>query len=79
MDWQEQANRRKEQTTELKSQAKELSDALENIKKDLENLLIRVPNLPHHSVPAGKSVEDNEIVQREGEIPELPERELHLA
>jgi seryl-tRNA synthetase len=36
-------------------------------------MLIRVPNLPHYSVPAGKSAEDNEIVHREGDIPELPE------
>jgi seryl-tRNA synthetase len=72
----EEANRRKEQTTELKGQAKELSESLENIKKELENLLIRVPNLPHDSVPAGKSAEDNEIVHREGEIPELPESAL---
>jgi len=72
----EEANRLKEQTAELKSQAKELSDTLENIKKELENLLIRVPNLPHVSVPTGKSAEDNEIVHREGEIPELPESAL---
>ena len=72
----EEAGRLKEQTAELKSQAKELSDTLENIKKELENLLIRVPNLPHDSVPAGKSAEENEIVHREGEIPELPENAL---
>jgi len=72
----EEANRRKEQTTELKGQAKELSESLENIKKELENQLIRVPNLPHDSVPAGKSAEDNEIVHREGEIPQLPEDAL---
>lgn len=69
----EEANKLKEKTTELKSQAKEFSDTLENTKKELEDMLIRVPNLPHYSVPAGKSAEDNEIVHREGEIPELPE------
>ena len=71
-----EADRLKEQTTELKSQAKELNDILENTKKELENLLIRVPNIPHHSVPAGKSPEDNEIVHREGEIPQLPDNAL---
>jgi seryl-tRNA synthetase len=71
-----EADRLKEQTTELKSQAKELNDTLENTKKELENLLIRVPNIPHHSVPAGKSAEDNEIVHREGEIPQLPDNAL---
>jgi seryl-tRNA synthetase len=72
----EDANRLKEKTTDLKSQAKEFSDTLENTKKELEDLLIRVPNLPHSSVPAGKSAEDNEIVHREGEIPELSESAL---
>jgi len=67
----EEANRLKEKTAELKIQAKEFSDNLENIKKELEDLLIRVPNLPHPSVPAGKSAEDNEIIHREGEIPDL--------
>jgi len=69
----EEANQLKEKTVELKTQAKEFSDNLENIKKELEDLLIRVPNLPHPSVPAGKSAEDNEIVHREGEIPDLYE------
>lgn len=69
----EEANKLKEKTTELKSQAKEFSDTLENTKKELEDMLIRVPNLPHYSVPAGKSAEDNEIIHLEGEIPELPE------
>ena len=66
----EEANQQKEKTTELKNQARELSDALETIKKELEDLLIRVPNLPHASVPRGKSAEDNEIVFKEGEIPD---------
>ena len=69
----EEANRLKDKTGELKNQAKEFSDALDKIKKELEDLLVRVPNLPHHSVPGGKSAEDNEIVFREGEIPELAE------
>jgi seryl-tRNA synthetase len=72
----EEANKLKELTAELKILARELNELLENAKKELEILLIRVPNLPHYSVPAGKSAEDNEIVHREGEIPELPESAL---
>jgi len=72
----EKADKLKEMTAELKIQAKELNETLENTKKELESLLIRVPNLPHKSVPAGKSAEDNEIVHREGKIPELGESAL---
>ncbi|MDP1621767.1 MAG: serine--tRNA ligase [Bacteroidales bacterium] len=62
-----EANRLKETTGELKAQAKEFDLALENIKIELEEILIRVPNLPHASVPLGKTPEDNIIVAAEGE------------
>jgi seryl-tRNA synthetase len=67
----DEANLIKEKTSELKNLAKELSDTLESAKKELEELLVRVPNLPHSSVPAGKSAEDNTVVLQEGVIPEL--------
>jgi seryl-tRNA synthetase len=56
------ANSLKEKTADLKSRAKELDEKLETTRRELENLLLRVPNLPHASVPAGKSAEDNELV-----------------
>ena len=55
----------KEKTVALKSKAKDFDEKLETAKKDLEELLVRVPNLPHYSVPAGKTAEDNEIVLAE--------------
>jgi seryl-tRNA synthetase len=65
------ANILKEKTAELKSGAKELDEKLEATRKELENLLLRVPNLPHAGVPAGKSAEDNEVVfSGGGAIPE---------
>jgi seryl-tRNA synthetase len=72
----EEANLLKEKPTELKNQAKDLNESLEALKKELDELLVKVPNLPHISVPAGKSAEDNEIVHREGEIPVLPENSV---
>ena len=69
----ENVNELKEKTTVLKNLAKTLSDTLDNTKKELEELLVKVPNLPHSSVPSGKSAEDNEIVHQEGIIPILPE------
>ncbi len=63
-----EANRLKENTGVLKSQAKELDLSLESIKKELDELLVRIPNLPHPSVPPGKTPEDNLVVLQEGEI-----------
>ena len=67
----EQANALKAKTAELKNLSRELGAGLESTKKELEELLVRVPNLPHASVPEGKSPEDNEVVLQEGAIPEL--------
>ena len=69
----EEANQIKEKTSELKNLAKDLTETLEAAKKELEDLLVRVPNLPHASVPAGKTPEDNLVVLQEGAIPELTE------
>jgi seryl-tRNA synthetase len=42
----------------------------------LKVLLYTIPNVPHSSVPAGKSAEDNEIVLEHGVIPTLFEGKL---
>ena len=67
-----EANHLKEKTSGLKELAKELSTTFETTKKELEEALLKVPNLPHPSVPPGKTPEDNEIVHHEGLIPDLP-------
>ncbi|MEO6405313.1 MAG: serine--tRNA ligase [Ferruginibacter sp.] len=36
-----------------------------------QNLIVRLPNLPHSSVPAGKTPEDNELVREGGTKPVL--------
>lgn len=61
----QEANALKEKTAEGKAMAKELDEKLESVKNELEELLVRVPNLPHHSVPAGKTPEDNLVVHSE--------------
>ncbi|MDP4281974.1 MAG: serine--tRNA ligase [Bacteroidota bacterium] len=68
-----EANLLKEKTAELKNQSKDLNTAFENTKKELDDLLVRIPNLPHESVPPGKSSDDNLIIRTEGNIPKLPE------
>lgn len=66
-----EAEAMKVRSTELRNISKELNDLLEQQEKEMNSLLVLLPNLPHHSVPSGKSAEDNEIVHSEGNIPEL--------
>lgn len=63
-------------TTELKAQAKSQAEALNNYETQLEECLVKLPNLPHQSVPSGKIPEDNEIIYQPDKIPELTENAL---
>ncbi|MDR0970356.1 MAG: serine--tRNA ligase [Lentimicrobiaceae bacterium] len=55
----------------LKEQSKELGEKLNEIKQQLQDKLVELPNLPHPSVPRGKSANDNLIIREEGSIPKL--------
>ncbi len=72
----EEAEKNKAETSKLKSISKELADVLEATEKQLNDLLVTVPNLPHTSVPEGKSAEDNEVVYQHGTLPDLPQTAL---
>ncbi len=61
----------RQQTTDLKERAKALQEDQAKVLTDLENHLLQIPNIPHSSVPAGKTPEDNEIVRQWGEFPVL--------
>jgi seryl-tRNA synthetase len=67
----QEASTLKEVNAQLKEKAKKLNDALESIKQRLQEKLIEIPNLPHISVPAGRTPADNECVYEEGMIPNL--------
>jgi seryl-tRNA synthetase len=61
----------KEKTVVLKARAKELQDMLDTMVAEQDGLMVQLPNLPHASVPAGKTAADNEVVSQEGAIPVL--------
>ncbi len=61
----------KEKTGVLKEESKVLSDTLTSVAEELQTLLYQIPNIPHDSVPAGNTDEDNEEVFAEGDVPEL--------
>ncbi|WP_304231837.1 serine--tRNA ligase [Jiulongibacter sediminis] len=67
----EEAEQAKAQTGELKSKSKELEEVLREVSVELTEHLYTLPNLPHESVPVGRSADDNETVLTQGEIPKL--------
>lgn len=72
----QKANLLKEKTGQLKTQDKELTEKLNELATKLQNLLYQIPNVPHASVKAGKSEEDNEKIFSEGTIPDLGKNAL---
>ncbi len=72
----QEANALKAQTAGLKDAAKKLGEELNATAEALQEHLYQVPNIPHESVPAGNSDEDNEEIFRHGEIPTLAEDAL---
>lgn len=72
----QEANGLKEKTAALKEESKVLSESLTSAADALQTLLYQIPNIPHHSVPAGTSETDNEEIFKEGDIPELIDNAL---
>lgn len=72
----DEAEALKAQTGGLKERSQELRDEQSKLEAALEELLYTLPNAPHELVPAGKSDEDNEEVNRYGDLPQLSEEAL---
>jgi len=58
----EKANILKSETSELKEKIKDLKSSFSDSENTIKELLYQIPNLPHESVPSGKSESDNEII-----------------
>lgn len=70
---QNEAKELKEKSIQLRDNISQLENEFEPIDKELYEQVVKLPNLPHESVPAGKSAEDNIIVRAGGQVPELHE------
>ena len=70
------AEEAKTKTANLKTRIKELQEVMQQTEQALTLALYDIPNIPHPSVPAGNSDEDNEVVSQHGEIPALAEGAL---
>ena len=67
------AEQKKQEVTRFKSAMQQLSDDLAIAEKQLQDELIKLPNLPHVSVPSGRTPEENVVVREVGTIPALPQ------
>jgi len=72
----ELAEEKKTEVAALKSFLQPVSEKLTGIEKNLHDELIILPNLPHASVPLGKTPEENETVREGGIKPVLYEGAL---
>ncbi len=66
------AENKKVEVTRNKATLQNLNEQLINAEKSLHDELVKLPNLPHSSVPKGKTSDDNEVVREGGNKPTLP-------
>ncbi len=72
------ADEARRQTAELKAAIADLEKVVKQTEDRLHEQLVRLPNLPHESVPAGKSADDNLVVhERLRELPLWAEPQPH--
>jgi seryl-tRNA synthetase len=60
-----------EEVRQIGSRIKALDERLKAIEEELNDLLLRVPNIPHPSVPVGRDESDNVVVRSWGEAREF--------
>lgn len=72
----EEAEKVKATVASNKEKTKELGEQLSELEKTLHDTLIKLPNLPHSSVPVGKTPEENEVVREWGSTPDLTAQKL---
>lgn len=72
----EEAEQLKAQVATNKDQSKRLLEQLDVLDTELKDALLRLPNMPHSSVPFGKTPEENEVVRMGGSNPDLGTNKL---
>jgi len=61
----------KRELAEIKEKLKALEEELKTLEEKLNDLLLRIPNVPHPSVPVGEDENDNVEIRRWGEPPQF--------
>ncbi|MBK6612437.1 MAG: serine--tRNA ligase [Sphingobacteriales bacterium] len=70
-----EADELKKQVAELKIQAALLEEQMQVAETKQNELMVLLPNLPHASVPQGKTPDDNKIVKQWGNVPDFNNNE----
>jgi seryl-tRNA synthetase len=65
------AEQKKQEVAEMKTELSEKNQQLDVLESDFNKMVLTLPNLPHSSVPKGKSAEDNQVVREGGSKPTL--------
>ncbi|TDB60878.1 serine--tRNA ligase [Arundinibacter roseus] len=68
-----EAEAAKAETATLKETTRQLDEQLKGLETELYDELVKLPNLPHASVPEGRTADENETILEKGEKPVLPE------
>ncbi|MCQ2383761.1 MAG: serine--tRNA ligase [Paludibacteraceae bacterium] len=71
-----EAEAAKSEVSSMKENSKILSAKMDEAADKIKELLLQIPNLPHETVPEGRTAEDNVVEKQEGTIPELGENAL---
>ena len=66
-----EANVLKQDSLSIKEQSKALQTKQTELEKEIQEILVQIPNVPHPTVPAGKSNADNITIKEVGAIPTL--------
>ncbi len=68
----------KEDTDDLVAEMRQVADRIKGLDHQLSenedkinHILLRVPNLPHHSVPIGKDSSENPVINKMGDMPKF--------
>lgn len=67
---QQAAEQLKANVAAFKEKVKAATERMGQIDHELSEILVQLPNLPHESVPDGRTADDNLVVRTEGEFPE---------
>ena len=67
----QEANALKEESSRIKEESKVLQHKQAELENEIQNILVQIPNVPHSSVPQGKSDTDNITIKESGKIPTL--------
>lgn len=72
----EKAEEMKAEVARSKGRAGDIAMQLSALEKEQFEMLVTLPNLPHSSVPDGKTPEENEVVRSGGTTPDLSGQKL---